>query len=84
MEVSCGSFFIYCGSHTAKPIPLTACVWAQAAAPRLVSLRHVNLNETKGCEVFLKSEKCGRGGKIERKKVEKGGKGRESAVFNEG
>ena len=34
--------------------------------------------------VFLKSEKCGRGGKIERKKVEKGGKGRESAVFNEG
>ena len=33
---------------------------------------------------FLKSEKCGRGGKIERKKVEKGGKGRESAVFNEG
>ena len=34
--------------------------------------------------VFLKSEKCGRGGKSERKKVEKGGKGRESAVFNEG
>lgn len=34
--------------------------------------------------VFLKSEKCGRDGKIERKKVEKGGKERESAVFNEG
>ena len=34
--------------------------------------------------VFLKSEKCGRGGKSERKKVEKGGKERESAVFNEG
>lgn len=50
MEVSCGSFFIYCGSHTAKPIPLTACVWAQAAAPRLVSFRHVNLNETKGAK----------------------------------
>ena len=32
----------------------------------------------------MKSEKCGRGGRIERKKVEKGGKGRESAVFNEG
>ena len=48
MKVSYGSLLIYCGSHPAKSIPLTACAWAWAAAPRPVSFRPVNLNETKG------------------------------------
>ena len=48
MKVSYGSLFIYCGSYPTKPVPVTACAWAWAAAPRLVSFRPVNLNETKG------------------------------------
>lgn len=50
MKVSCGSLFIYCGSYPKKPVPLTACAWAWAAAPRPVSFRPVNLNETKGAK----------------------------------
>ena len=50
MEVSYGSLFIYCGSYLTKPVPLTACAWAPAAVPRLVSFRPVNLNETKGTD----------------------------------
>ena len=53
--------------------------------PHLAALAPVSEHESMGnllC-VFLKSEKCGRGGDFERKKVEKGRKGRESAVFNE-
>ena len=46
MKVSCGSLFICCGSYLAKPVSLSA--WAWAAAPRLVSFRPVNPNETKG------------------------------------
>ena len=46
MKVSYGSLFIYCGSHLTKPVSLSA--WAWAAAPRPVSFRPVNLNETKG------------------------------------
>ena len=45
-KVSYGSLFIYCGSHLTKPVPLSA--WAWAAAPRPVSFRPVNPNETKG------------------------------------
>ena len=50
MKVSYGSLFIYYGSYLAKSIPLTACAWARAAAPRPVSFRPVNLNETKGAK----------------------------------
>ncbi len=50
MEVSCGSFFIYQGSPILFPALLTACAWAPAAVPRLVSFRPVNLNETKGTD----------------------------------
>ena len=46
MKVSYSSLFIYCGSHLTKPVSLSA--WAWAAAPRPVSFRPVNLNETKG------------------------------------
>ena len=46
MKVSYGSLFTYYGSHLTKPVSLSA--WAWAAAPRLVSFRPVNLNETKG------------------------------------
>lgn len=46
MKVSYGSLFIYCGSHLTKPVSLSA--WAWAAAPRPVSFRPVNPNETKG------------------------------------
>ena len=48
MKVSYGSLFVCCGSYPIKPVPVTACTWAWAAAPRLVSFRPVNLNETKG------------------------------------
>ena len=48
MKVSYGSFFIYCGSYLTKPVSLSA--WAWAAAPRPVSFRPVNLNETKGAK----------------------------------
>ena len=48
MEVSYGSLFIYCSSYPAKPVPLTACAWVRAAAPRPVSFRPVDLNEMKG------------------------------------
>ena len=47
-KVSYGSLFIYCGSHLTKPVPLGA--WAWAAAPRPVSFRPVNPNETKGAK----------------------------------
>ena len=50
MKVSYGSLLIYCGSHPAKSIPLTACAWARAAAPHPVSFRPVNPNETKGAK----------------------------------
>ena len=50
MEVSYGSLFIYYGSHLTKSVPLTACAWAWAAAPRPVSFRPVNPNETKGAK----------------------------------
>ena len=50
MEVSYGSLFIYYGSYLTKPVPLTACAWAWAAALRPVSFRPVNLNETKGTD----------------------------------
>ena len=50
MEVSYGSLFIYYGSYLTKPVPVTACAWAPAAVPRLVSFRPVNLNETKGTD----------------------------------
>lgn len=50
MKVSYGSLFIYCGSHPAKSIPLTACAWARAAAPHPVSFRPVNSNEAKGAK----------------------------------
>ena len=46
MKVSYGSLFIYYGSHLTKPVSLSA--WAWAAAPRPVSFRPVNPNETKG------------------------------------
>lgn len=46
MKVSYGSLFIYCGSYLTKPVSLSA--WAWAAAPRPVSFRPVNPNETKG------------------------------------
>ena len=49
-KVSYGSLFIYCGSHLTKPVSLTACAWARAAAPRPVSFRPVNPNETKGAK----------------------------------
>ena len=48
MKVSYGSLFIYCGSYLTKPDSLSA--WAWAAAPRPVSFRPVNLNETKGTD----------------------------------
>lgn len=48
MKVSYGSLFIYCGSYLTKPVSLSA--WAWAAAPRPVSFRPVNLNETKGAK----------------------------------
>ena len=48
MKVSYGSLFIYCGSYLTKPVSLSA--WARAAAPRPVSFRPVNLNETKGTD----------------------------------
>ena len=50
MKVSYGSLFIYCSSYPTKPVPVTACAWAWAAAPRPVSFRPVNLNETKGAK----------------------------------
>ena len=50
MKVSYGSLFIYCGSYPTKPVPVTACAWAWAAAPRPVSFRPVNPNETKGAK----------------------------------
>ena len=50
MKVSYGSLFIYCGSHPVKRIPVTACAWARAAAPRPVSFWPVNLNEAKGAK----------------------------------
>ena len=46
MEVSYGSLFIYCGTYLTKPVPLTACAWAPAAVPRLVSFRLTGWNET--------------------------------------
>ena len=46
MKVSYGSLFIYCGSYPTKPVPVTACAWAWAAAPRLVSFRPVGQSET--------------------------------------
>ena len=49
-EVSYGSLFIYYGSYLIKPVPVTACAWAWAAALRPVSFRPVNLNETKGTD----------------------------------
>ena len=49
-EVSYGSLFIYYGSYLTKPVPVTACAWAWAAALRPVSFRPVNLNETKGTD----------------------------------
>ena len=58
MKVSYGSLFIYYGSHLTKPVSLSA--WAWAAAPRPVSFRPVNPNETKGAHtmssknIFLK------------------------------
>ena len=61
------------GTHTMRP----QSEWQRKSAGEQCSSR-------RRVWVFLKSEKCGRGGKIERKKVEKGGKGRESAVFNGG
>ena len=48
MKVSYGSLFIYCGSYLTKPVSLSA--WAWAAAPRPVSFRPVNPNETKGAK----------------------------------
>lgn len=48
MKVSYGSLFIYCGSHLTKPVSLSA--WAWIAAPRPVSFRPVNPNETKGAK----------------------------------
>ena len=50
MKVSCGSLFVYCGSPHAELVILTACAWASAAAPRPVSFRLVNPNETKGAK----------------------------------
>lgn len=48
MKVSYGSLFIYYGSHFTKPVSLSA--WAWTAAPRPVSFRPVNPNETKGAK----------------------------------
>lgn len=48
MKVSYGSLFIYYGSYLTKPVSLSA--WAWAAAPRPVSFRPVNPNETKGAK----------------------------------
>ena len=50
MEVSCGSLFIDQGSPMLFPALLSAGAWVWGAAPRPVSFRPVNPNETKGAK----------------------------------
>ena len=48
IEVSCGSLFIYFNSHPIKPRILTTYDWVSDAVLRLVVLRPINPNRTKG------------------------------------
>ena len=48
MKVSCGSLFIYFNSHPIKPRILTTYDWVSDAVLRLVLLRPINPNRTKG------------------------------------
>lgn len=48
IEVSCGSLFIHFNSHPIKPRILTTYDWVSDAVLRLVLLRPINPNRTKG------------------------------------